>query len=299
MTVSTHLPSRSAMISRLLVQVSNAAATIEFFQRLGCVTEIGPSIESPLAQAFGQSAISRSRCWRIILSDTPFQVIDIVELPGVRQRPFAVPGFAALELISQNLEEVTRRLNETDITLVGSPKTLSFSDNIRAMQVQDSSGFLIYFTEVNGPVPGFVLPIARDDIGECFVVILAVADIEASCEFYANLFECAIPTRMESPIAAQSLLRGVDRDTTYSIAALPLGSTHWLEIDQWVAPADQSNTNRSGLAGSQILCVSITRSDGAQRSVARDAVSWVSADGALHELIRGPDGEAFELILIK
>jgi hypothetical protein len=114
----------------------------------------------------------------------------------------------------------------------GEPKPLSFTDDIKAMQVLGRAGELIYFTQQISPVPAWPLPQVRQPYDQCFVAILCSHQIAVSNTFYARLFETPEPEILRSKVAGLSRLGGLSSDALHSISALAMGCGHWLEIDQ-------------------------------------------------------------------
>ena len=283
------------MIERITLQVPDLAASRRFFDRLGYTSFVIPAISAELSRAIGDRSLVDARCARVLTRTDPIQALDLVESTTVQQAGFQTPGFAALEFIVGGLDELAVRLSEANIQILGQPSPLSFSDHIRAAQLLGPNRELLYCTEVTGPVPGFNLPAVERAAGECFVVIAAVSDLEASRQFYASLFGTQPPAVMQSRVVAMSHMQGFDPDTLYEIAALPMSAQHYLELDQWI-PAQNEDPSCIGVKSSaRILCVSLRQE--AHHQVAEVAeCSWQEADDSLHHIIRGPDGELFEFI---
>jgi hypothetical protein len=106
------------------------------------------------------------------------------------------------------------------------PAALSFSDQIRAMQVAGPAGELIYFTEVSGDrCRASQLPAATHQVNQCFVMINAVTDIQRSIAFYAGQLlhlrraDSDARARLD-PVANQ---RAWMKSTATSIAPIALG----------------------------------------------------------------------------
>jgi catechol 2,3-dioxygenase-like lactoylglutathione lyase family enzyme len=283
------------MIERVTLQVPDLVASRAFFDLLGYTSFAIPGISTELSRAIGDESLRDAPCARVVLRIDPMQALDLVEVAIDQQGSFQAPGFAALEFIVGGLDELALRLTRADLGVVGMPAPLSFSEHIRAMQVLGPNHEVVYCTEVNGPVPGFNLPSVEGKAGECFVVIAAVSDLEASRQFYASLFGTQPPAVMQSRVVAMSYMQGFKSDTIYDIAALPMSAQHYLELDQWM-PAQNEGASCIGLKSSaRILCVSLTQKAHHQLAELAER-SWQEANDSLHHIVRGPDGELFEFI---
>jgi len=150
-----------------------------------------------------------------------------------------------MEVLVADLDALFAQL-PTSFTLLNPPAALSFSEQIRAMQVAGPAGELIYFTEVSGEVPGFTLPTATQQVNQCFVMINAVTAIQTSIDFYAQLFNCQAPTAMAARVSILSRSNGLDEDHRHAIAPIALSPGQLFELDQWV--------ERPAVTGQQAPC---------------------------------------------
>ena len=169
----------------------------------------------------------------------------MVEWEGEVPAPFAAPGWSAMEVLVKDLDVLFEQLPAA-FTVLNPPAALSFSDQIRAMQVAGSAGELIYFTEVSGEVPGFALPTPTRQMNQCFVMINAVTDIQQSIAFYAELLQCDAPSPIPARVSILSRSNGLDEEHRHDIAPVALGPGQLFELDQWVLRPQDS--------GSTVLC---------------------------------------------
>jgi predicted lactoylglutathione lyase len=283
------------MIERVTLQVTDLVASRAFFDLLGYTSFAIPGISAELSRAIGDESLVEAPCARVVLRSDPMQALDLVESGTVQQAGFQTPGFAALEFIFGGTDELALSLTRADIEVLGVPAPLSFSEHIRAMQVLGPDHELVYCTEVNGPVPGFNLPSVEGKAGECFVVIAAVSDLDISRQFYASLFGTQPPAVMQSRVVAMSHMQGFNSDTVYDIAALPMSAKHYLELDQWMSAQNEDASHVGLKPSARVLCVSLT-SEPHHRIEDHAECEWEDQDGALHQTVRGPDGELFEFI---
>jgi hypothetical protein len=194
---------------------------------------------------------------RLDLNSELNQILELVEYTNcVRHEPFALPGWSAIELLVCDLDVVREQVLQLALPIWGEPQALSFTENIRAMQVIGPANELIYFTEQLAPVDAWPLPQAQTQFDQCFVAILCSHQIELSVQFYAALLKQSKPAVIESRVIGLSRLGGLQPDALHSISAMPLTRGHWLEFDQSL----RSDERRDGEVASGIFSISL-RSD--------------------------------------
>ncbi len=74
--------------------------------------------------------------------------------------PLTTFGWNASEIMVQNVDAMAERVAGSPFEIVGEPRNLSFSDDIRAMQLRGPANEIIYLTEFKQPVPGLSVPTA-------------------------------------------------------------------------------------------------------------------------------------------
>ena len=146
--------------------------------------------------------------------------------------PFKTGGWNAAELIVRNVDEMAIKLSNSDFDIIGPPADLSFTDQIRAMQVIGPSMEILYLTEFKSKLPEFDSPIARCDVDQTFIVILAGSSMDQMQEFYCDSFNLERAVVMDSRIRAISRVFGNPEGTKYKSAAIPIKDQCLIEIDE-------------------------------------------------------------------
>ena len=146
--------------------------------------------------------------------------------------PFKSGGWNAAELIVRNVDEMAIKLGNSDFEIIGAPADLSFTNQIRAMQVIGPSAEILYLTEFKSKLPEFDSPIARCDVDQTFIVILAGSSMDQMQEFYCDSFNLERAVVMDSRIRAISRVFGNPEDTKYKSAAIPIKDQCLIEIDE-------------------------------------------------------------------
>jgi len=78
--------------------------------------------------------------------------------------PFSTFGWNAAEIMVENVDAMAQRLEDSPFEILGEPQNLSFTDDIRAMQILGPGKELLYLTEFKQTIPGLDttdLPAAR------------------------------------------------------------------------------------------------------------------------------------------
>ena len=171
------------MIKNMTLRVPSLSEAVVAYHALG-YEDAGETSAATIA--LSDPALEGLPHHSIVMSEEPFQTLTMVEWEGEVPTLFAAPGWSAMEVLVKDLDALFVELPAA-FTVLNPPAALSFSDQIRAMQVAGPAGELIYFTEVSGEVPGFALPTPKRQVNQCFVMINAVTDIQKSIAFYACL----------------------------------------------------------------------------------------------------------------
>ena len=226
------------MIENMTLRVPSLMNSVAAYHELG-YQDAPVNAASAAAIALSDRALQGCAHHTILMSTMPFQTLTLVEWQGDIPTPFATPGWSAMEVLVSDLDALFGKLPSA-FSVLNPPAALSFSDQIRAMQVAGPAGELIYFTEVSGEVPGFELPTAAQQVNQCFVMINAVTDIQHSIAFYAKLLGCTAPKPMPARVSILSRSNGLDEDHRHDIAPIALGPGQLFELDQWVVRPQDS-----------------------------------------------------------
>jgi hypothetical protein len=149
--------------------------------------------------------------------------------------PLTTYGWNASEIMVQNVDALAPRFEDSPFEIVGEPRDLSFSEDIRAMQLRGPANEIIYLTEFKNPVPGLSVPTARSAVDRTFIVILGGASMDELQDFYNSTFGVPKAPVMESRVTMLSKALGVSVETLYPIAAMALDGESLIEADEMPA----------------------------------------------------------------
>lgn len=206
--------------------------------------------------------------------------------------PFGSFGWNAAEIMVQHVDTLADQLAGSPFRIIGEPQDLSFSEDIRAMQVLGPGGELLYLTEFKRPVPGLDVPAARCSVDRTFIVILGGPAMAAMQDFYARRFAIPGAPTVPSRVKGLSAAFGLSPEHRHPIAALPLAGQCLIEVDEMPAAATRRAARAGELPpGIAVVSFGCTRLPGPVLSVAGPPYAAGQAG-----LVRGAAGELLELL---
>ncbi len=165
-------------------------------------------------------------------------IFRFIEAPGDGDFvPFSTWGWNAAEIMVENVDAMAERLANSPFEIVGQPQNLSFTDDIRAMQILGPGRELLYLTEFKRPIPGLDTPVARCPVDRVFIVILGGPSMSGLQDFFAGAFGVPGAEPVESRVKGMSAAFGNSPEHKYPIAALPLAGQTLIEVDEMPAQA--------------------------------------------------------------
>lgn len=204
--------------------------------------------------------------------------VRLIEAEGA-VAPLASIGWAAAELSVADLDGVVARAAECGFRLIGAPRALGSNASIRACQLADPGGAVLYCADVRAFGGTAKVHRAELPVDRMFIAVLASADLERSRAWYAERFGL-VPTSDHSvPIPVLNDAWGRPAGTAWRISSQQLGGHGLIEIDQYPQEARSPDVDRFGLPGG-VIAVAFERQDRADRV----------------ETLIGPDGERILLV---
>ena len=211
-------------------------------------------------------------------------------------RYFGTLGWNAAELIVKDVDALAYRLRSSPFRVIGPPADLSFSDQIRAMQVVGPSEEVLYLTMVKSKIEAFDLPIAGSFVDRVFIMILGGASLEDLQAWYAAQFALPATPVIPAVITALSQQYGLPPDHLHRITALPLAGQCYVELDEMPPAAACREQSPDELPpGIAIVTFEVARLPAlpAQNGTAFDVPPY---HGRRAALVRGVAGELIELV---
>jgi len=146
--------------------------------------------------------------------------------------PFSTFGWNAAEIMVEDVDALAQSLTDSPFEVLGEPQNLSFTDDIRAMQILGPGKELLYLTEFKKQIPGLDTPIARCPVDRVFIVILGGPSMRNLQSFFGTMFGVPGADPVESRVKGMSAAFGNSPEHKYPIAALPLAGQTLIEVDE-------------------------------------------------------------------
>ena len=208
--------------------------------------------------------------------------------------PFGTYGWNAAELIVKDVDRSAEKLIGSPFEVIGEPADLSFTDQIRAMQIMGPSREVIYLTQFKSKLDEFDSPSPRCDIDQTFIVILAGENLDDMQTFLNERLYIKKAEPMQSRIRAISKVFDLPEDTKYKSAALAIGDQSLIELDEMPSKAGPRAV-RPGYLPSGISIVSFIAYDSSLIDKTYDS-NIPSFEKARASTIKGSSGELIEII---
>ena len=158
---------------------------------------------------------------------------------------FKSVGWNAAELIVEDVDGLAVQLENSPFKIIGAPADLSFTKDIRAMQVMGPANEILYLTQFKNKVPEFDSPKPRCSVDQTFIVVLAGKSLDEMQGYFQANFKLPKATVIESRIRSISRVFNFPADTKYKAAALALRDQSMIELDE----LPKEGNNRLSLDG--------------------------------------------------
>ena len=145
---------------------------------------------------------------------------------------FKSTGWNAAELIVEDVDRLAIELEESPFKIIGAPADLSFTNDIRAMQVIGPANEILYLTQFKKNVPEFDNPLPRSFVDQTFIVVLGGKSLDEMQDYFCDNFELTKATVIESRIRSISRVFNYPENTKYKVAALALKDQSMIELDE-------------------------------------------------------------------
>ena len=275
------------------------------YAALGYIVRDSGTIAPDLAASWGTPAMAGQRCHTLSTAgatDDYLRLVEVAPVPGYRA--LTTYGWAAFEIIVDDVYEVHNRLKASAFTIIGEPRPLQFMPSIVAMQAVGPSGECLYFTMESGDRATSILPQPRSLIDRPFILVVAGPDFDALRNWYCDLFDLKRRPLRDSRISLVQTAQGLSPDTVTRMTTAGLRDHGYLfEFDEYSPGPGLIAGPRSsapgmlppGCAMASIATVAMDRVSplAIMPPVRRDGPGY---DGRLACTVRGPAGELIEFI---
>jgi catechol 2,3-dioxygenase-like lactoylglutathione lyase family enzyme len=221
-------------ISTVTITTPDLPASVAAYQRyLGHRVVDDGALGRETARAWGRPGLAGNRAVILEPASGADTYLRFVQGPAyVDYQPFACVGWNAAELIVADVDALATQLAAGPFRLLGAPADLSFTDQIRAMQVVGPAREVLYLTQVKGKLEAFDTPAASSFVDRVFIVILGGTRLDALQDYYHDQFGVARAEPMPAVISVLSGQYGLSKDHRHAIAALQVAGQCYIEADE-------------------------------------------------------------------
>jgi len=227
--------------------------------------------------------------------------LRIVANPAVDgYRPLTTYGWAASEMVCQDVDALQERLKDSPFEIVGPAADLEMIPQIRAMQVRGLADEVFYLTMFKVDIPEYDLPVAHSPIDRMFIAVLATDGPEKVQGWFDKHWGIAPGDIADTKLAIIDDAFGVPQRTLdLRLTVTTMRSRSLVEIDGYPAQATERPRAEGHLPpGNAMMSVLVDTLDGLNMSTitapvlrpeapyfGRRAVTTLGAMGELIELV--------------
>lgn len=212
--------------------------------------------------------------------------------------PMQTFGWNAAELLVKDPDELARqfRADDSHFRIVGEPRPLSATSEIRAMQVVGPANEVLYLTRIP---PDANRSSATTFVDRPFIVILSGPDMDELRDFYGATFDVSVSEPMMARITVLNRAMDLDIETTHPLAIARLSPEFAIELDEYPPRAIERPKREGELPPAQaIVSMQVENLDAYARHWVSDPVTIERHpyDGRRIAFMKGAAGELIELI---
>jgi len=186
-------------------------------------------------------------------------LVRFVEVPGKPTQPFTTRGWAALEIRTRDVDELSKHLEESPFKRIGGPADLKFTAKphvLRAVQFLGPGEVPLYCTQSladpNGPYPGGQL--GPHNVGALFIIVLACWPYPATRDFYVRTLAMTQGAESPRPLRFANQYLGWPEDRNGILSTARCGSTSLLELDGYPEEISLRPIPKRGLPSGVSIC---------------------------------------------
>jgi hypothetical protein len=195
------------------------------------VTARGP-LSAGIAASWGTPGMAGRDCALLSpASSADFRLRFVAAGAAVPYTPFRHLGWNAAEFIVEDVDALAERLADSAFRIMGPPADLSFSDQIRAMQVRGPADEVLYLTQIKGKLPELDTPDSACAVDRAFIVILGGRSLELLQDFYGSRFAIPRGSPLDAVITVISNAYQLPPRQLHRLVALPLRGACYIEVD--------------------------------------------------------------------
>ena len=275
------------------IAAPDLGAIEEAYELLGYRATAGGRIPGELAGFWGAESVEGAQFLMMAPETTPGFHFRFVEQPATEgYGAYRCWGWNAAELIVQDTDALEKQLMGTPFHILGPPADLSFTDAIRAMQVQGPAAEFLYLTMFKRKTE-FDVPVAVDFVDRTFIVILGGPSVEMLGESWGQRFGLTHSEPRPVKITVMGQVYGLPSDHRFMLSTLPLSGSNLIELDDMPENATPRPVRDGWLPPAISMVSFISDSFGDNTLAGQPGAPYYGREAGIW---RGPVGEWVELI---
>ena len=216
-------------------------------------------------------------------------------------------GWCAFEISVKDVFALEKKINksvlkESMFDVVGPPKRLDNIDNVIPMQVVGPDQEVLFLNQVLASDEHSDLPMARYQVDQFFIAVLAAQDRSASVAQICNQLKLSETMTLSLRYGLINRAFELDTETQHSLSLLQNNRRPVIEVDQYPELANARQAPDNSLSkGNAIVSILVDSLEGLPSDLRLNAVPLAGVNGALYQnrktvVISGRNGELIELI---
>ncbi len=280
-------------INCVTIAAPDLGAMEDAYQHLGYRATAGGRISGELAAFWGAEAVEGAQCLMMAPETTEgfhFRFVEQPATPGYEA--YLCWGWNAAEVMVQDTDALEKQLMGTPFHILGPPADLSFSDAIRAMQVQGPAKEFLYLTMFKRRTE-FDVPEAVDFVDRTFIVILGGPSVEMLSEGWGKRFGLSASDPRPVKITVMGQVYGLPSSHRFMLSTMRLSGSNLIELDEMPETATPRPVLEGRLPPSISMVSFVSDALGEDVLTGQTGAPYHGRNAAMW---RGPVGEWVELI---
>ncbi len=211
-------------------------------------------------------------------------------------------GWCAFEISVRDVFALEKKLNESAFNVIGPPKHLDNINNVIPMQVVGPDQEVLYLNQVLASDKHTDLPVARYEVDQFFIAVLAAKDRGASVRELSRQLNLSDELTMSLRYSLINRAFNLDVETKHSLSLLQRARHPVIEVDQYPKGAKARQVPENSLnKGNAIVSILVDSLQDLPNDLSLSSKPLNGLDGALYKdsksvVIQGSNGELIELL---
>ena len=211
-------------------------------------------------------------------------------------------GWCAFEISVRDVFALEKKLNQSAFNVIGPPKHLDNMNNVIPMQVVGPDQEVLYLNQVLASDEHTDLPVARYEVDQFFIAVLAAKDRSASVLELSKQLKLSDELSLSLRYSLINRAFDLDAETKHSLTLLQCDRLPVIEVDQYPKGAKARQVAENSLhKGNAIVSILVDSLQDLPNDLSLSSEPLDGLDGTLYKdskivVIQGSNGELIELL---